>query len=276
MRWWYVPSGRSCEPGSTRMSTPIKHWKTGGRNSATRHAVYCVIVDGEIATIPCSTKGMRKLDTPPPRLPQPAVVALTSATMHELNIELVQKVLPTTTARLMPVMHRQTMKVALFVVHAIAKLAGAVMSNNDAMLSRGPNWSHTGPRNVHITAVPTTLATFAVLISTSARFSASRVMGRRAATANVEKNELKYPSVASQNARWCGASDLHTRNTSDMCCTSTGTRNFAADDDSLSRSTFCFAFSCTCLSACLTSERRRYARFHRARARSERSSSVRR
>jgi hypothetical protein len=76
-----LPSGRSRAP---RTITPPKKWKASGTMYAMRHAVLKSLSTKE-AQIK-KTNGIVRLVTPPPRLPQPAAVALAPPTMLLANI----------------------------------------------------------------------------------------------------------------------------------------------------------------------------------------------
>jgi hypothetical protein len=91
------------------------------------------------------TKGMTRLVTPPPMLPQPAAVALTRPTTDLLYICVHQTCEVTKVARPMPIKPRHTMKPAADSTKSMPSAAGQMMKQRKASVRRGPSMSQTYP-----------------------------------------------------------------------------------------------------------------------------------
>jgi len=142
--------------------------------------------------------------TPPPRLPQPAAVALAIPTHLPLNMTDIQNWHATNVARPSPMPKRQIKNPDAVLTNGIAKQNGAVTNKIIPRPILGPTRSTNVPIKTRQMMVPVIDANAALPRSGLVMFKSSRMTGTIGAAAKVETKEMKNPIQDMWKDMWCG------------------------------------------------------------------------
>ena len=146
--------------------------------------------------------------TPPPRLPQPPVMALAPPTMRGVNMDELQYCVETNEASEKPMSRRHARKWPYLVTHVMAKHGSAVSSISTPYALRGPMVSHSEPIRMRLNTVPVTDADAALPSCVAVRSRSSRMMGASGAAIKVEQKETKKANQDRWKAVMCGNAQL--------------------------------------------------------------------